>query len=624
MKKILPVLLCCLLLLGCGAEVPPPETPPSATLPATLPTEPQGYYDPASPMETTTKGAVQCYPLRDVVCSDILALGDNILLISAGENSAELTLLSGENLYPAAQLHISGWLSSDSHSLHYWENGISFYEEGTNQTVVLDNDLQIVSFIDAPEGLIGEPILSSDRSTLYYCTADSLRALELDTGISRCLKEMDYPYQVLTGLHMNDTVLECVYRDGTLDSRTMYLSTETGAILNTLYSEPTFYSHGDRYYANIVESSVFSRLFGTAEGQAMSLNLPEDVLCSFLPEDNAAITTTSWDGTQLLLNYYDLDSGYRTAALNLTSDTYPWAFCSYGDGKLAFLQYDREYEAQVLHIWDTTKTPVIDDHCYTSLHYTREDPDTEGLAACRAYAEEIGRRYGIEVLIHKEAAAVEPFDYDLEYEHLVGVLKRELELLDRNLSRYPEGFLTTLASRFDGLSICIVRSLTGSAEAGSLNSADGIQFLNGYHAYIALAAPTNTEYALYHELCHLIDTVVISESGAYDRWDELNPQGFAYDYDYISNQTRDSSAYLQESTRYFIDTYSMSFPKEDRARIMEYAMTEGNESFFRSPTMQAKLKLMCEGIREAFGLQKSPETFRWEQYLNTSLAYIEK
>ena len=623
MKKIPIVLLCCLLLLGCTPETSETQTLPATTAAATEPAQ-AGFYDPDSPLEAATGGAVRCYPLQGVVSSDMLVLGDNILLIAAGENAAELTLLSGDDLHPAAQLHISGFLSSDSRSLHYWDNGISFYEEGTGQTLVLDNDLRVVSLIDAPADLIGEPILSSDRTTLYYCTADSIRALELETGISRCLKEMDYPYQVLTGLHINDTVLECIYRNGTLDSRTMFLSTETGEILNTLYSEPSFYSHGDRYYANIAESGVFSRIYGTAEGETMTLNLPEDVMCYFLPEDNAAITITSWDGIQLLLNYYDLDSGFRTAALNLTSDTYPWAFCSYGEGKICFLQYDREYEAQVLCTWDTTRTPVIDDHCYTGLHYTRDDPDEEGLADCRAYAEEIGSRYGIEVLIHKEAAAVEPFDYDLEYEHLVGVLKRELELLDRNLSRYPEGFLSTLASRFDGITVCIVRSLTGTAEAGSLNSADGIQFLHNYRAYVALAAPSNTEYALYHEMCHLIDTVVISESGAYDRWDELNPQGFAYDYDYIANQNRNSSAYLQDSSRYFIDNYSMSFPKEDRARIMEYAMTAGNEGYFQSPTMQAKLKLLCEGIREAFGLRKSPETFLWEQYLNTSLAYVEE
>ena len=621
MKKILPALLCWLLLLGCTAS-PEPEVTIPTTDPVTEPAQ-AGYYDPGSSLEAATKGAVRCYPLRGMSCSDLLVLDDNILLIAAAEHSSELTLLTGPEGIPAAQLHINSRLSGDTDSLHRWDNGISFYEDGNCLTLVLDNSLGVASILDVPEGILGDPILSSDRNTLYYCTADSIRALELGTGISRCLREMDYPTQYLRGLHINDTVLECAYMDGSTGIRTMFLSTDTGAILHTLYSEPDFYSHGDRYYTEFAESSVHFRLFGAADSQSSSLNLPQDALCYFLPENNAAVTMESYDGTEILLNYYDLESGLRTGALTLPTDTFPWAIRAYADGKVCFLNYDREYEAQVLHIWDTTLTPVSDDHCYTSLHYTRDDPDTEGLAACRAYAEEIGQRYGIEVLIHKEAAAVEPFDYDLEHEHLVGVLKRELELLDRNLSRYPEGFLATLASRFDGITICIVRSLTGTAEAGSLEAADGIQFLSGYRAYIALAAPTNTEYALYHELCHLIDTMVISESSAYDRWNELNPQGFSYDYDYIANKTRDSSAYLQERSRYFIDTYSMSFPKEDRARIMEYAMTEGNESYFQSPTMQAKLKLLCEGIREAFGLWKSPETFRWEQYLNTSLAYTE-
>ena len=67
----------------------------------------------------------------------------------------------------------------------------------------------------------------------------------------------------------------------------------------------------------------------------------------------------------------------------------------------------------------------------------------------------------------------------------------------------------------------------------------------------------------------------------------------------------------------------MSYPKEDRARIMEYAMTSGNAILFESRTMQAKLLTLCQGIRDAFGLKKSPETFLWEQYLATSLAYSE-
>ena len=121
----------------------------------------------------------------------------------------------------------------------------------------------------------------------------------------------------------------------------------------------------------------------------------------------------------------------------------------------------------------------------------------------------------------------------------------------------------------------------------------------------------------------MIDSVVLTQSNAYDRWDMLNPSDFVYDYDYVRNIDRDGSKYLQPGSEYFIDTYSMSFPKEDRARIMEYAMTEGNEAAFQSRAMQKKLLTLCEGIRDAFGLKKSPETFLWEQYLTASLAYTE-
>ena len=64
----------------------------------------------------------------------------------------------------------------------------------------------------------------------------------------------------------------------------------------------------------------------------------------------------------------------------------------------------------------------------------------------------------------------------------------------------------------------------------------------------------------------------------------------------------------------------MTIPREDRATIMAYAITEGNAEYFRSEIMQNKLTAICRGIRKAFGLEKSPEVFIWEQYLNKPLA----
>ena len=121
-----------------------------------------------------------------------------------------------------------------------------------------------------------------------------------------------------------------------------------------------------------------------------------------------------------------------------------------------------------------------------------------------------------------------------------------------------------------------------------------------------------------------METHILNESIAFDQWNALNPSGFEYDYDYQANAQRDAGVYLRGENKAFIDTYSMSFPKEDRARIMEYAMLPGNQELFRSEILQKKLLTLCQGIREAYGLKKSEEVFVWEQYLEKSLAYNSK
>ena len=114
---------------------------------------------------------------------------------------------------------------------------------------------------------------------------------------------------------------------------------------------------------------------------------------------------------------------------------------------------------------------------------------------------------------------------------------------------------------------------------------------------------------------HIIDSKVLSVCRVYYHWENLNPEGCEYFSDYTSYLTEDVSQYLREEDRVFIDAYSMCYPREDRARIMEYACMEGNSHYFQSETMQNKLKTLCEGIRKAFGLENYQESLLWEQYL---------
>ena len=169
------------------------------------------------------------------------------------------------------------------------------------------------------------------------------------------------------------------------------------------------------------------------------------------------------------------------------------------------------------------------------------------------------------------------------------------------------------AAHFDGLTVCLVRKISGRAEAGSLPSPTGIQFLEDNRAFVAITTGKHAEQALYHELYHVMETHVLTKSAALDQWESLNPVDFSYGDQNIPD------VYLQGQTRAFADRYSTGAPKEDRGRIFENAILPSREGLFRSEYMQRKLSALCLGIREAYGLKKYPEALPWEQYLVTPI-----
>ena len=127
------------------------------------------------------------------------------------------------------------------------------------------------------------------------------------------------------------------------------------------------------------------------------------------------------------------------------------------------------------------------------------------------------------------------------------------------------------------------------------------------------------EYALYSQLYQLMDTIILNKSVALDQWETLNPAGFQYAF---GQSTEDvSQEYLRGETMAFANRQAMNSPKEDRGAVMACAMMPNNGEIFSAAIMQRKLEALCTGIRRAFGLRKSRETFPWEQYLAQSMAY---
>ena len=612
MTKALCLILACLMLCGCSAQ-PAPENFPAATV-QTVPAqeEPMSLYVPDHPLEQSAPGALRVYPLRRQA-HGILAMGSNLIALCGSENTT-LTLLTGEDLAVSATAELSFHLSEDDPSLRICPDALSYFDPVRGETVVLNHQLKDVSRIAAPEGLTGSPILSDDRSTLYYCTPTAIRAWNLETGIRRCVKELSYDAQELTGLHQEATVLQCrIVEDGR--EQTLFLATDTGRLLREVPGDVTLVTQGSGYYASVPEGPVRLQLFGQAD-EAPWLLTPGDIYASCYYLDNQRRVLTVSQRQSPTLDCYDLDSGLRVASLTIEGDYTFVSLAAWEEDSVFLLLSDGE-GGGILCRWDICADASCtgDTQRYVGPRYTADAPDIAALARCKTEAARIGEKYGIQVLIWDDPLGVMPWDYEFQPEYLAPVLSRELSELDQRLSWYPPEILAGIKEHFSDLTICLVRSIQGSPESGSLEKATGVQFCQGSSTYITIAVGQYSERALYHELYHVMETRLLTDSTALDHWEALNPAGFTYDLDYNANQNRSGDEYLQPDKRSFIDTYSMSFPKEDRARIMECAMCDGNENLFRSSTMQAKLRCLSRAIREAYGLKNSTEAFRWEQYL---------
>ncbi len=606
-RSLIPLLLGLLLLSGCAAQNPNTES----TLPSFAATQPTAPPAPASMiLKSQGDGTLHTYDLAFPL-NGLLPLGDGLLAFS-GSETATVSLLDTNAMTISASWEPGFLLMPENATLQKLDSGISCFDSSRMETVVLDNALRVIRRIAAPDDLSGFPLLSADGQTLFYCTAHAVRAMDLNNGISRILKEAAYPVQGLSGLLLDGDVLQISITDTDGQWRTLFLSSQTGQLLKECSGNVLPETNGNDYF---LQGQAGSRItfFGKADGAVKTfqpLGSGQDLF--FLPEYNQVISFRLAD-SQTSLDLYDLETGRRIAEGTLSGQHFPKTARLASDGRIWFLCY----EESALHCWNPAGSPVTDKNRYTGAHYTRQEPDYDGLAACTLYAGNLSEKYGMDILVYKDAVATEPWDYHLDYEYQADLLLRELEALDNRLGAFPEGFLQTLTGKFTNLTISLVRSVTGSPESGSRDAVNGIQFMVDFDAYLVLATDRDPEYALYHELSHLMETVVLTESTAYDRWDNLNPEGFQYEEAYLD---RDCSSWMKPGTEYFIDSYSTSHPREDRARLFEYAMTSGHAALFSSPNLQHKLRQMCTGIREAFDLEACSAPLLWEQYLQEPLA----
>ena len=619
MKRLIPALLALLMLCGCASQ-PAPTTPVTEPTP-TEPAPTVGIYDANSGLERDTAGAIRVYPLGQADSTAIVQMGSDILVFSNPETTT-ITKYSGDDLVAAATVDLRCGVHPDSPAVVICEDGLTYYDYYENQLVYLNEQLEEVMRRDLPDTLRDVPALSADRKQLYYCTQDALRCLDLETGLDRLVKELYFSLQTPTALHCGDTVISCLVEDTAGNRSQLFISTENGRLLYETFEE-TYVQTKDSFYFCIYLDGIYPELLIGDSEQGPTLLRPHTYDSAINPiiENKAVVLVTENTACNTLqMDHYDLQSGKRTASLTIPDTDMPFGFAALRDS-IWFLRYDPQYGSDVLCQWDIARSLCENEVSCLSTRYSMEKPDYEGIAACRDIADRLSHRYGVQILLWTDATAFQPWDYTLIPEHQVPVIRNELKELESFLSLYPQGFLQTAATTTTSgrIQIALVRSILGNTDAGrSFDEVVGLQYWDEHaNAYLSLSVNQNllVQNAC-HEMFHIIDSRVLTLSKAYDDWNQLNPKGFEYDYDYMENLSREDEQWLYGSERAFIDRYSMSYPREDRARIMEYAMMDGNQDFFASETMQKKLRQLCMGIREAFGMKHYAAPLVWEQYLN--------
>ena len=600
MKKIFVFLLAVLMLTGCKQQPVETSLPPEKEETTTVPTEPAptGCYDP----QQSTK-ALRAYKLSSSAQEQVVLVGGNPVLVS---NQGHLQLLQGEDGLGAASAQMENAVLEGVHEITTYEDQLAYYVESSRQVIVLDALLREIQRITLPEDAQGIPVISLKNHTVFYCAEDRVCRIRMDTGIDSVLRSHSCQSQALVNSLFDGDILVLRMIDQRDQMHILHLNAEDGQIISQDAGVLELFTGGQYYYATRTDGMVRQQIVGSVQGQPQELTVDPRNKTFFSALSMQAMAV--YEPEERTLSLIDLESGKEKAMLDTSGiteildtvcdDTYFWILAA------------NDQSERMLYRWDPAQSSVTDETVYLAPMRTPENPDLEGLAACAQQAKELGDQFGFEIRIWQDAMNVTD-EHTFEAEYQVAAISGMLDSLRSALSMFPDGFLAQ--SHTKPVCIQLVRSVDGEKT--------GLQFWQEGVPYITLCSGSDIEREFLLSYGLVMDAHIIGHSRKFDKWDQMNPEGFAYAYDYRINDAREDLHFLEGEDPAFVHQDAMSFPNVDRSHVFYYAISWEGEGMFDTPILQKKLETVCRAIREAYGLEKSPETYPWEQYLHISLAY---
>lgn len=618
MKYLLGSLLALMLMLGgCAAQntdatIAPETTVPPTAAPETEPEAPAPLYIPGSRTECESNGAFRLYMPENSDCREILALGeDRLLLLSGSGGATTLTVLSGEDLVLAAVYEAPCSLSIKDGSLYLSEEAIGYHDQSTGRYILLNHDLAQTHALTLPEDVTGTAYLSGDAKYLYYATETEMKALELSLGVCHTLRQQEGQHSALNGSFLGGSVLRYTQQlsDGSLQQ--VYVSSADGSTLSTGDGTEIFTAYADSYLAEIPEAGLRRLMWGRTGGAVREFD-PGSQSCPYLFLPGGAVTISSEENVTAV-HYFDLDTGKSVASGTLHGELTVIGAAMQAD-TVYLLCLDEKTQRCRIYGWDLTVSEDPEPSSCLLPWYTADQPDTDGLTALQGRADKLGETYGIHILLWQGAAHSAPEGCGFTAEYLTAVYQRDLAVLEAALEQLPMEFYNALG---DGFTICLVRSIQGNGELCGMESSV-LPYWQGSRPYIAVTVGESLTESFFHGLGHIVDSKVLSASSALDGWQSLNPREFFYSKSRTGEMDAAWQVYLEGEHRCFVDEISTQYPNEDRAQVFAAALG-ADPSVFETDAMQEKLLAICFGIREGLKLEAYSGTLPWEVWLHTSL-----
>ena len=501
----------------------------------------------------------------------------------------------------------------------------------SKQLVIYDTKLQAQTVFTPPEGeSYFSPFVEPSGKRLWLAEMNSpvIRGFDVHGGKEetlQCALKGNWMFSSFAG--MRDGLLLAIFTDDQGHGALHAYDTRTGKLtLRPVITYFSYYLGGGMGFRVKEASALFYPLLGGEE--ILRVGAWQAGEYPIALADNLVLSSR---GPANELRLYDLDRDLILAQFTPPDSGAHYDIAALSAAGFLVLTSTNDDDLKIrFYLWRYTQLPLDQpaEVAQTTMDAIRRENDTA--------ASSIEKAFGIKVHLRREGLAFGNTTYygtlcDDELTITEGLIK-----LEAFLTKLPPKLLKeALVDDYTRLGFYLTGPILPRGTEG-ISSAAGLSSDFAGERYIIFDAfDESVSTTLAHEFMHLLedqlekrdqDTGISTLAG----FEALSPSGYpngGYNYGYHDTdgyQLSDRAftweaddAAVQPLRVWYIDSYSRSYPLEDRARIFEKLFTAGDAlpECFQSPHLMAKAKYLCALIRAAFPLLASGPAPVWEKHI---------